>query len=439
MENDSRRTFIKKSSLAAAGIGLASSLPYSMYASVAPSDQINIGVIGLGFGMVNMRKMLDGTPSVRCVALCDVDKVILENEAAGLKKDYPDATGNLKLYSDFRKLLDNKDIHGVIISTPDHWHTYIYAEATKAGKAIYIEKPTGHSIADCNLMIDLQKKYQNVVTTGLWHASLEYFIDAFKILESGVLGNVYKVHTWITKDEKPLVYTTPQEIPDTFDYKMWQGHAENHPYAQERIDNWRFFWPYGGGRQTDWLHYLDSAFDGLMALGYGRAYPRSVYSAGYRKAGSMMETPAGQTTIYEFDNYQIVWEHQVTGMYGRGDGVAWIGSNGTLVCNRMGYEVIPKKVDKKDVIEAVRVDGSYGNQYNHMANWAQCIKDNNPNTNSPISKGSFVSAVACMGNISYQVGTSLEYLPEENRFKNNPEADAFIKPEYNNGWEYPTV
>lgn len=438
MKHENRRSFIKKTSLAT--LGAMSPLPQSLFAAKGKDAVINIGVIGLGFGMVNMRKMLDSTPWVNCIALCDVDEVRLKEQSENLSTDYPESAGKLKTYTDFRKLIKNKDIDGVIIATPDHWHTYIYAEATKEGKAIYIEKPTGHSIADCHLMIDLQKKYQNIVTTGLWHVSLEYFIEAFKILESGVLGEVNKVHTWITKKENTLTYTVPQTIPDTFNYEMWQGHAPSHPYAIERIKNWRFFWDYGGGRQADWLHYLDSAFDGLIALGYTKSYPKTVFSSGYIDPNTMMETPGGQTSIFQFDNYQIVWEHQVTGMYNRGDGVAWIGTNGTLVCNRMGYEVIPNRANNENMCEPVKVDGSYGNQFNHMANWAACIRDNNVNTNSPISKGSFVSAVANIANISYRLGgESLTYQPENNSFKDNPEADTYIFKNYKNGWDYPTL
>ena len=437
MRSKTRRSFIKKSASAVIGASVFSSMPYKIYGSVGANETINIGVIGLGFGIVNMRKMLEGTPWVRCHALCDVNEIRLNTHAAALKKDFPQQASEIIQYKDFRQILENKDIDGVIIATPDHWHTYIYAEACKAGKAIYIEKPTGHSIQDCNLMVDLQSKYQNVVTTGLWHISLEYFIEAFAILKSGILGDVYKVHAWITKNEKPVQYTLPQVVPDTLNYEMWQGHAKAHEYAEERLSNWRFFWNYGGGRQTDWLHYLDSAFDGLMALGYERKYPQSVYSSGYQIPKTMLETPAGQTSIFQFDNYQIVWEHQVADMYGRGDGVAWIGSNATLVCSRTGYELIP---EKSSGIEPIKIQGSYGNQFNHMINWANCIKTQNQKTNSPIDKGSFVSSVANIANISYRLGgQSLEYLDHLNKFKNNPIADELLSSKYTNGWVYPTL
>jgi hypothetical protein len=106
----------------------------------------------------------------------------------------------------------------------------------------------------------------------------------------------------------------------------------------------------------------------------------------------------------------------------------------------MGYEVIPNRAHGQPLIEAVKVDGSYGNQYQHMANWAQCIKDQNPQTNSPITKGSFVSTVANLANISYRLGGQrLVFLPEIRQFENNSEADAYLASHYHHGWEYPRV
>ena len=340
-----------------------------------------------------------------------------------------------------RATLD-KDIDGVIVAPPDHWHTYIYAEAIKAGKAVYVEKPTGKTVAECNLMVDLQKKYKNVVITGLWQISVDYFIDAFNILKTGVLGDVYKAHAWITYGTDPVIYSTdPQDVPETLDYTMWLGPAPSRAYAKERVGSWRHYWDYGGGRQTDWVHYLDSALDGMAALGHGRTYPKSVYSVGYKHPETMTETPSVQTSVFQFDDYHIVWEHQASPMYNRGDGVAWIGSKGTLVCNRTGYELIPANGrDGKPLLEAKRKDGPYANQYNHMVNWADCIRNNNSKTNSPIDKGCYASLLANIANISYRSGgISLEYLPGEQRFRNCPEADTYITPDYKNNWDYPNV
>jgi len=263
MENNSRRSFLKKTALAMAGTGLFPIVPHNLFGANAPGNRVNIGVIGLGFGITNMRHMINGSSWVHCVALCDVDQNKLEVRAGEMREDFPENTKNMKLYTDFRDLLDDQDIDGVIIATPDHWHTYIFAEACKAGKAIYIEKPVGHTVSDCELMVDLQRKHNNVVQTGLWQISLDYFKDAFDILRSGVLGDVYKVHAFITGGTNPATFEMPQTVPDTLDYDMWTGPAPKHPYANEKIQNWRRFWDYGGGGQTDWVHYLDSALDGI--------------------------------------------------------------------------------------------------------------------------------------------------------------------------------
>jgi hypothetical protein len=293
------------------------------------------------------------------------------------------------------------------------------------------------------LMVELQRKYGNIVTTGLWHISLGYFVDAFNILKTGILGDVYKVHCWITGTTNPVIYDpAPQPVPETLDYEMWIGPAKFRPYNNNIVHRqWRNYWNFGGGQQTDWVHYLDSAFDGLLALGHKREYPQTIFSVGYKHPDTMTETPRVQTSVFQFPNYHVVWEQQVTSLYNRGDGVAWIGSNGTLVCNRTGYEIIPQNDrNGKPLIEAKKVDGPYGNQDDHMINWAKCIRNNNPVTNGTIEKGSYATELACIANISHRIGgKSLEYLPDQMKFRNDPEADSYIKPEYQNNWKYPSV
>jgi hypothetical protein len=438
-----RRSFLKKSAIAAAGAGLHSTTAGRLYGADAPSDRLNIAAIGLGFGATNMRFLMEADQGVHCAALCDVDRVLLEERAGEFKEQFPHRSRGMKLYTDFRRVLDDKDIDGVIIATPDHWHAYMFAEACKAGMAVYVEKPTGRTIAECDLMVDLQRKHRSVVTTGLWQISLGYFKHAFDILRRGVLGDVYKVHAWITGRTDPVVYdASPQEVPEGLDYEMWLGPAPSRPFVRDRvIGGWRHYWDYGGGRQTDWVHYLDSALDGIAALDHDKTYPTSVYSIGYKHPETMRETPALQTSVFQFDDLHIVWEHSPGPLYGRRDGVAWVGSNGTLVCNRTGYELIPARDrDGEPLLAPRKEDGPYGNQYDHMVNWGACIRNDNPKTNSPIEKGCLATVLANIANISHRLGGQrLEFLPDERRFRDNREADAYIVPEYQNGWEYPQV
>ncbi|RYF92125.1 MAG: Gfo/Idh/MocA family oxidoreductase, partial [Chitinophagaceae bacterium] len=337
-----RRSFIKNSSALAAGLGFSSVISANTKSTVSNSHaaKVNIAVIGVGMGCRDLQGALTNNPWVHCLGMCDVNKQRLEEQAARFRKDFPEQTSNLQLYSDFRKLLDNKEINGVIIATPDHWHTYIFAEALRAGKAIYVEKPVANSIEECNLMLDLQKKHNGIITTGLWQTSQKYFRGANEILKTGVLGDVYKVQIWLSQSTEPRAGAEDAPPPEYLDHEMWLGPAPKRAFNPNRYRGWRGFWDYGGGQQTDWgVHWIDSAFDGLQALGMSnREYPESVYSTAYRHPKTFNETPACQTTIFRFKDFHLEWSQQVAHLYNRNQGVAWIGSRATLVCNRDGYE-----------------------------------------------------------------------------------------------------
>ena len=151
-----RRRFLKQSSKVIGGAALVSAINQPAFAifrnSMPASDSINIGAIGInGMGWANVTGALK-VPGVNLVALCDVDKNVLDkrmNELANLKVD----SGKVKTYGDYRKLLEQKDIDAVIIGTPDHWHALIMIEACKHGKHVYVEKPVGNSIMECRQMV----------------------------------------------------------------------------------------------------------------------------------------------------------------------------------------------------------------------------------------------------------------------------------------------
>lgn len=445
-----RRSFLKNSSRIAASLGLASIvLPDSKtYAaetdSHANNATIKIGVIGVGMGCRDLQGSLTGNAWVHCIAMCDVNSQRLNEQAARFKKDFPDQTLQLKLYSDYRELLANKEVQGVIIATPDHWHTRIFADALKAGKAVYVEKPVANSIEECNLMMDLQKKHNGIITTGLWQTSQRYFVAANEILRSGVLGDVYKVQIWLSQGTDPRPSAKDSAPPENLDYEMWLGPAPKRAYNPNRVRGWRGFWDYGGGQQTDWgVHWLDSAFDGLKALGLtDRQYPKSVFSVAYKNPQSFNETPSCQTTVFEYDRFHVEWAQQVSHMYNRNQGVAWIGSKGTLVCNREGYELIPEK-NREGVLLADRAQllGKFedGGIEAHATNWCKCIRDGSRETNSPIEKGAFSTILAHLANISFRSGTKVEYDPVKRKIINNPAADSMIKTVYRAPWRVPEL
>ena len=166
-----RRRFLQQSSLLIGGAGLTSALNNSAFAifknRVAPSDQVNIGAIGInGMGWSNVVSALK-LPGVNLVAVCDIDKNVIDKRLGELQKLNLDAS-KVKTYGDYRKLLQQKDVDAVIIGTPDHWHALIMLDACQAGKDVYVEKPVGNSIAECRAMVAAQKKYNRVVQAGQW-------------------------------------------------------------------------------------------------------------------------------------------------------------------------------------------------------------------------------------------------------------------------------
>ena len=444
-----RRGFLKSSGMMAAGLGLSHHFTEELSAAVpgvkksyAASDRVNIGVIGIRMGWENLNETLPANPGSQFVAVCDVNTNRMTSQVARLKKDFPEQTKQVKEYTDFRKMLENKDIDAVMICTPDHWHAYMFNEVLKAGKAIYIEKPIAKTIAECNKMMELQNRYKQVVTTGLWHANQPYFLQAFEILKTGVLGDVYKVHCFVTTTTNPRPFVADEPVPDYLDYEMFLGPAPVRPYNSVRYGVWRHFWDYGGGLQCDWgPHLLDSAFDGIKALGLinGYTYPKSIVSSAYKHPKSFVETPSCLSAILEYENFHVEWTQQVANLYGTHQGVAWIGSNATLVCNREGIQLIPQKDrDGKTTVEPI--DTPNPRRYisgitQHSRNWVECIRNGNIHTSSPLEKGVFATILSHSSNISHLTGMKLTYDPITQRFVNNPLADSYLKPVYRKPWD----
>jgi predicted dehydrogenase len=182
-----RRGFLKNTAIATAGLGLAPSLS-GAFASAAPSDIINVGLIGCnGMGFSNLSEFLKH-PEVECIALCDIDDSVLNRRASNVEKIRGKKPANL--YKDWRRLIDNKDINLVIVGTPDHWHCLQMIAACEAGKDVYCEKPLGRTIEECNLMVKAAKKNKSIVQVGQWQRSDPHWLEAVDFLRSGKLGNI---------------------------------------------------------------------------------------------------------------------------------------------------------------------------------------------------------------------------------------------------------
>ncbi|MCF3110684.1 Gfo/Idh/MocA family oxidoreductase [Niabella sp. CC-SYL272] len=439
----SRRKFIAHSSaLALGGLALQSfnTKNFSRIRTAA-ADQIRIGAIGInGMGWANTLSMLKN-PGVTLAALCDVDKNVLDNRMRELSKMKID-TSNIKTYNDYRSLLDRKDIDAVIIGTPDHWHALIMIHAVQAGKDVYVEKPVGNSIAECRAMVAAQEKYNKVVQAGQWQRSQQHFRDAVDFIRSGQLGNIRTVKVWCYQGwMKPGPKVADSAAPDGVDYKLWLGPAKARPFNSSRFHfNFRWFWDYAGGLMTDWgVHLMDYAIFGMDA-----SVPKTVSALGgdFAYPDLYQETPDTLAALYQFDNFNLIWDHAMgidNGLYGKDHGIAFIGNNATLELDRGGWEVLEEKRSSKKV-SVLRKGPSDNGLDKHTQNFINVVHSRKlADLNCPIQTGAHIATVCQMGNIAFRSQEKVTWDKATNKFTNSKLNASYFMAPYHNGYQLPKI
>ena len=443
---NSRRDFLQKSAIVAGGSLLASTFHNQAFAifknaHMMPSDQLNIGAIGInGMGWADVTAALK-VPGVNLVAICDVDKNVMDKRMADYTKMGHDAS-KVRRYDDYRDLLDQKDIDAVIIGTPDHWHALIMMHAVAAGKDVYVEKPVGNSIMECSAMVAAQQKYNKVVQAGQWQRSNQHFKDAVDFVQGGSLGNIRTVKVWCYQGwMKPGPVVPDTAPPAGVNYAQWLGPAKTVPFNSSRyLFNFRWFWDYAGGLMTDWgVHLLDYGL-----LGMKSPVPKSISALGGRFAYPDLyeETPDTLTTMYEFDGFNMIWDSAMgidNGSYNRNHGIAYIGNNGTLILDRQGWEVIEEKQSGNKVSKPY-VAASDNGLDKHWENFVSVVKSRKmDDLHCPIQAAAHVATVAQMGNIAYRSGKKLEWDESAHQFTDHAINKQYLMKEYHNGYKLPTV
>ncbi|MEC3879320.1 Gfo/Idh/MocA family protein [Parapedobacter sp. 10938] len=432
----SRRSFIRHASAAVAG---SLSLPKAVWSNeqiIGANDKLNVALIGCkNMGWANLSDFLIDK-NTRCVALCDVDQGILEARATELLTRQG---AKPAVYTDYRKVLDRQDVDIVIIGTPDHWHCLQFVDACKAGKQVYVEKPVGNSIAECEVMVRAAQRYGNIVQVGQQQRSGTLWADMVAYIRSGRLGRIGNVHVWANFNYAALPQRVPDSpVPQGVDFDRWLGPAPERSFNPQRFHGrWRLFWDYGGGLMTDWgVHLLDMAF---WAMGVNQVDATvAAHGGNFLFPEGAHETFDTQQVIYGFDGFNITWEHHAgveSGPYGKNYGLLFKGTQGTLVANRENWEVYPET----EQLPAEKHTTDHSDHRNHVANFLTCVREGRRNTACPIELGSLCATYTHMGNISARLGgTSLRYDSHKRSF-NHTAADAYIQPQYRAPWAFPTV
>jgi predicted dehydrogenase len=384
--------------------------------SVAPSNRIVMGCIGVGGMGTNDLRGFMGKPEVRIVAVCDVDKGHREDAKRIVDKGY--SNSDCAAYNDFREITRRDDIDAVCIATPDHWHAISAVDAVKHGKDAYVEKPLTLTIREGRILSDAVRRYCRVVQTGSQQRSDQRFRQACELVRNGRLGKIHTINVQIPANNKTCDPTwSPQPIPDGFDYDFWLGQAPWEPYHPQRCHyEFRFLLDYSGGQVTNWgAHYLDIA---QWALGMDNSGPVEVSGKGEFPTSGLFTTA---TNVH----FECVYAGGVrlictTRHDGVGDGtIKFEGTGGRLEVNRNGITSDPPSI-LRDPIGPQEIH-LYESR-DHQQNFLDCIRTRTRPI-ADVEIGHRSATVCHLGNIAMLLGRNLHWDPRSERFINDEEAD----------------
>jgi len=449
-----RRDFLQQGSAALAFSAAATYVPTTFAAEPKPK---RVGLIGTGwYGKSDLFRLYQVAP-IEVVSLCDVDKRLLD-DCADTCKQKNKSGKQPRTYSDYRKMLAEKDLDICLIATPDHWHALPMIEACKAGADLYCQKPTGVDVVESHAMLAAARKYGRVVQIGTQRRSTPHLIEAKReFIDSGRLGKVISVDVncyWHMRNRDTLQSAPDTAPPEWLDYENWVGPAPMMPYNKiVHPRGWRAYMEYGNGIVGDMcVHMLDMT-RWLLGLGW----PKSITSWGgilndKKGRANISDT---QTATFDFDQFQVTWNHRTWGQMPDPD-YPWAGiihgEKGTLKCSVFRYDFIPRgggpvihkdqlmELDKypednvekdleKHVAPAIR---------GHMKNLLDCI-DTRAKPVADIEQGHISSASCILANLSMKLGRTLKWDAVKNEVVGDAEANALLARPYRAPYVHPTA
>lgn len=436
-----RREFLKQAGISSLALGIGGiGFSAKSYANIiGANERINMAVMGTNGRGAGMARNFQRFNTVEMIYVCDVETNAL---AKGIKL-VKDAGGNPKAEKDIRKVLEDKNLDGLLVTAPDHWHAPATILACKAGKHVYVEKPCSHSPHEGELMIEAARKYNRIVQVGAQRRSWTALTQGIKELHSGAIGNVYFAKGWYTNKRKSIGFGKHVPVPSNLDFELWQGPAPRRPFQDNLIHyNWHWFWNWGTGEAlNNGTHEID-----VIRWGLGVDYPTKVSSEGGRFAfKDDWETPDTQIINLQFgDKCLVTWEGRSCNSLnseGSDRGVIFYGETGALETGHNGYRIFDlnnkliKEIDSKDVIDGRDPSSPSANlDMIHIEDFLDAIK-NNRRPNADIEELHKSTTLVQLGNIAWRVGKSLIINPTNGHIMNATDAQALWSRKYESGWE----
>lgn len=448
----SRRGFL--SSAAATGAAFSNLSVRANNRQLGANERIGVGFIG--YGLIGKRHVIDfqDQPDVDMVAVCDAHSGRLDEAAEFIG-------GNVRKYSDFRKLLDDEDVHAVVVSTPDHWHALMTMMACSAGKDVYVEKPLSLFVREGRWMADVAARNHSVVQVGTQQRSGAHYQRARELIKDGHIGKITSVRMHADRNVFPGFGSPPdQPPPQELDWDMWLGPAPQRPYNPNRgIYHFRWFWDYSGGQMTNLgQHSLD-----IVDWALGVRDLQAVTSAGGRFAISDNgETPDTQDAIFEFGDWTATWSHrEVSSGEGPDYPLVFYGTKGSLGISRGGFRVTadrdlppassipqftgahpvggpqPVKVERPVEFKTTAIEDDFGDgreQFQqHVRNFLDCVKTRETPI-SDLESGHRVATVCHLANISLRLGRKLKWNAQQEIIVGDRQASAWLARTYRAPW-----
>jgi predicted dehydrogenase len=422
---------------------------------INPARPVRVGLIGSGwYGKSDLFRLMQVVPC-DVVALCDVDKNMLNN-AIKLVTERTKSGKAPRGYGDYRKMLADNQFDIILIGSPDHWHALQMIDSVKAGAHVYVQKPISVDVLEGEAMIAAARKYKRVVQVGTQRKSTPHLIEAKKnIVEAGLLGKISHVDMCCYYHMRANGNPPVQPVPDFLDYEMWTGPAPLRPYdGLPHTRWWRTFMEYGNGIMGDMcIHMLDTV-RWMLKLGW----PKKVSSRGgiYVDKDGKSNIADTQTALFEFDDLNCVWEHRSWGTPADPE-YPWsftlYGEKGTLKASTMQYDFIPvdekgKKIHKDVVYEKekypedlkekdIELNAAPATRL-HMLDFLRAIDD----SKLPVADiaDAHISTASCiLANMSMKLGRPLIYDQQKIEVVNDAEATALLKRNYRSPWIHPEV
>ncbi|MGV8093288.1 MAG: Gfo/Idh/MocA family protein [Mangrovibacterium sp.] len=429
-----RRLFITESVAAVAGgIIVPSIVPFSVFGKDAPSNKINIGVIGCGriARSHNLPEILR-CDTARVIALCDVDKKRLADGKKLVEDFYTKKTGNanfltIKEYEDYREMLKNRDVDAVIICTPDHWHAQQAIESVVAGKDVYLQKPLTLTVAEGRLLSDIVKKEGAILQVGAQcRSSAPQYRKAAELVRNGRIGKIHTVKIGFPGD--PSGPDAPEMIvPKSLNYDMWLGSTPEVYYTEMRVHpqndysrpGWLRCEQFGAGMITGWgSHLFDYSSWGMDTEYTG---PVTVQAIAQFPISGLWNVHGDFMVKAEYENGMVMY---VSGAYP--SGIRYEGDEGWIFVTHAGKNTLEAS-DPKILTSEIKPDEIHLYHSNdHHENWLECIKTRKQPI-SPAEVGHRACSVCLISHIAMKIPGKLEWDVKKEQFKGNDLANSMLK------------